>query len=77
MRVFARADNDRIEFIRMIKDAAEVRVFSGFRMLFSGFVEIIGVHITEGRDMFGRHRLQITTSPPAATNYRDPEFFLI
>ena len=76
MRVFASADDDRIEFIRVIKNAAKICVSSGFRVLLSGFVEIIGVHIAESRDMFRRHRLQITASSPAATNHGDAKFLL-
>ena len=52
MRVFARTHHHCIEFLRMIKDAAEIRVSAGFCVLFSRFIQIVGVHIAERRDMF-------------------------
>jgi hypothetical protein len=74
MSMFAGADHNRVEFVGVIEDAAEVRILASTAMCLRRAIEIVRVHVAEGGDMFGRDGLQIAAASTATTDHGNPQF---
>jgi hypothetical protein len=73
MSMFAGADNHCVEFVRVIKDPAEIGTLSSAVMRFRSAVKIIRVDVAEGRNVFGGDGLEIATASPPTTDYRNAQ----
>ena len=73
MCVFAGADNNGIEFIGVIKDAAKVGFLASLTVLFNRAIQIVRVDVAQRRNMFGRDGLQIATASTATANHCNPQ----
>jgi hypothetical protein len=74
VRVLAGADDNRVEVFGVIEDFAEVGEFFCVGMFSGGSVEVFGVDVAEGNDVFGGDAPEIGTAAATGGNDGDVEF---